>query len=63
MSRDPLVEAAGERLEVIYSKAQKLVSHHYKNLHEDPMGYRISIMAYMKMIVDLMKLEKETTPK
>lgn len=57
MPRDPLVEAAGERLEYIYSKAQKLVVSHFRDIDRYKDAYRISIIAYMKMLVDLLKLE------
>jgi len=57
--RDPFVEYAGERLEAIYSKAQKLVARHFKGIDRYDQSYRIAIMAYMKMLVELIKLEKK----
>lgn len=60
MPRDPLVDAASERLEYVYSRAQKLVISHFRDIDRYEQGYRISIIAYMKMIIDLLKLEKES---
>lgn len=59
MPRDPLIEAVGEKMEYIYSKAQKLVVSHYPDIARYDQSYRIAIIAYMKMIVDLLKLEEE----
>jgi len=56
--RDPFVEWAGERLEAVYSKAQNLVVRHFKNIDRYEQGYRIAVMAYMKMLVELMKLKE-----
>lgn len=61
MPRDPLIDKASEKLEYIYSRAQKLVVSHFRDIDRYKDAYRISIIAYMKMLVDLLKLEKEET--
>jgi len=58
MTRDEMVEKASERLEAVFSRAQKLVTEHFHGIEPYERERRIAILAYMKMLVELMKVSE-----
>jgi len=56
MVRDEAVEKASKRLEAVFSRAQKLVAEHYRGVERYERERRIAIIAYMKMLVELIKV-------
>jgi len=46
------------RLEAVFSRAQKLVTEHFHGIEPYERERRIAILAYMKMLVELMKVSE-----
>lgn len=53
-----LLNRASDRLEAVYSRAMKLVQKHYRGVEQYPKEFRIAVIAYAKLLVELMKIEK-----
>jgi len=55
------IDDVGDQLDKIYKKAGVLVDAHYETSKMEPREWRITMLAYMKQLVELMKIQQEVT--
>jgi len=59
MSFEKLLENASRRLQEVYKLALEMATSNHPEITKDNREIRITCLAYMKMIIDIMRMEKE----